>query len=188
MARQKRRPVIPGNLHGAPETSGAPSVPESSVASSADTYQETLQNLRTHQSALERQIADLRQKQRDLEVSEIRYFDLYDLAPVGYLTLGDRCVILEANLAAANMLGVPRSSLAGVPMIRFLCTEDRECCLGMYRTLREQGGHMTAELRLRRSDRSTFWTRIDLARVAAGLTEPTCLTLPAKDRFHELTA
>jgi PAS domain S-box-containing protein len=175
MARQKsiRTKISTGDE--VPTEAVSPLDPETLETSSAETFQETLQNLRTHQSALELQIADLRRKQRDLEFSEIRYFDLYDLAPVGYLTLSDRCVIVEANLAAANMLRVPRSSLAGVSMIRFLCTEDRECCLGMYRTLRDQGGHMTAELRLRRSDRSTFWTRIDLA--ATGADSPNFLVV-----------
>ena len=181
MARQKsiRAEISTGHEvpaeHEVLAETATPSDPQTPETSSVDTFQETLQNLRTHQSALERQIADLRQKQRDLEVSEIRYFDLYDLATVGYLTLSNRCVIVEANLAAANMLRVPRSSLAGVSMIRFLCTEDRECCLGMYRTLRDQGGHMTAELRLRRSDRSTFWTRIDLA--ATGADSPNFLVV-----------
>jgi len=41
----------------------------------------------------------------ELEASQARYFDLYDLAPVGYVTLTEQGVIQEANLRAATCLG-----------------------------------------------------------------------------------
>lgn|ERR1700728_4094107 len=55
-----------------------------------------LHELRVHQ--LEVQNESLRRAQEDLEALRERYFDLYDLAPVGYLTLTEQGLILEANL------------------------------------------------------------------------------------------
>ena len=80
--------------------------------------------LRVHQIELEMQNEELRRAQAELEASRARYFDLYDLAPVGYFTLGEQGLILEANLAGAGLLGVTRGDLAKQPMSRFILPED----------------------------------------------------------------
>src|SRR5215472_10923566 len=60
-----------------------------------------VQELEVHQIELERQNEDLRRAQSELEESRDELSDLYDFAPVGYLTLGeDTVIILRANLRA----------------------------------------------------------------------------------------
>jgi len=68
-------------------------------------------NLQTHQIELEMQNRELRETQEKLEQSHNRYVDLYDFAPVGYLTLNNKGCILDINLAGASMLGVERSQI-----------------------------------------------------------------------------
>ena len=63
--------------------------------------------LRVHHTELESQNEELRQARQRLEASQARYFDLYDLAPVGYLTLSENGTIREANLTAASLPGLP---------------------------------------------------------------------------------
>ena len=76
----------------------------------SEEVQRLIQELDTYQIELELQILDLRQVQEDLEKSYRRYADLYDFAPVAYFTVSVAGMITEANLTAAEKLGVARTS------------------------------------------------------------------------------
>ena len=84
-----------------------------------------IHELQVHQIELEMQNEELRKAQAEIESSRSRYFDLYDFAPIGYVTLDRKGTILEANLAAANLLDVERSKLLSRPFIRFVSPESR---------------------------------------------------------------
>jgi PAS domain S-box-containing protein len=120
-----------------------------------------LHELRVHQIELEMQNEELRRVQTELEESRARYFDLYDLAPVGYLTLDDKGIILEANLTAARLLGVPRGDLVKQPLSKFILPEDQDTHYRRRRLLLEKGAPQSWELRLLRKDSELFWARIE---------------------------
>jgi PAS domain S-box-containing protein len=56
---------------------------------------------------------ELRRSRAEVEAWLERYTELYDFAPVGYVTLGRDGAILQANLAGASLLGVERGRLSG---------------------------------------------------------------------------
>ncbi len=85
------------------------------AAGSSDEFSEDdllglVHKLRVHQVELELQNESLRQTEIELQDARDRYFDLYDLAPVAYLTLDREGVILAANLMAATLMGCERRS------------------------------------------------------------------------------
>jgi PAS domain-containing protein len=88
--------------------------------------QQLLHELLVDQIELELQGEELRRVQEALEISRARYFDLYDLAPVGYVTLSEQGMIREANLTAATLWGVPRSALVKQPLTRFILPKDQD--------------------------------------------------------------
>ena len=74
-----------------------------------------------------------------MEASRARYFKLYDLAPVGYITLTPEMVIREANLAASRLLGTERNKLINKRLSSFLAPNSQEELHLHYRQL-QQGG------------------------------------------------
>jgi PAS domain S-box-containing protein len=90
-----------------------------------------IRELQVHQIELEMQNEDLRLSQTELEESRSKYADLYDCAPVGYLTLDGRGGIEEANLTAATLLGVEHHKLRDHFFSHFLVEADRLVFLGL---------------------------------------------------------
>ena len=54
---------------------------------------------------LENKVANLRQIVQQLEAYRDRYVDLYELAPVGYVTLDEEGYVQEINIAGSQLLG-----------------------------------------------------------------------------------
>ncbi|MBK6404112.1 MAG: PAS domain-containing protein [Holophagales bacterium] len=84
-----------------------------------------LHELQVHQVELELQNAELQRTRDEVEAALERYTDLYDFAPVGYFTLARDGGIYSANLAGADLLGVPRARLLGRRFGTFLPLTER---------------------------------------------------------------
>jgi PAS domain S-box-containing protein len=84
-----------------------------------------LHELEVHQIELEMQNEELKEARDKLEALLEIYTDLYDFAPVGYLTLDREGAIGEANLAGASLLGIARSALVKQRLGLFVSPADR---------------------------------------------------------------
>ena len=122
-----------------------------------------LHDLRVHQIELEMQNEELRRTQAELEASRARYFDLYDLAPVGYLTVGDAGLILEANFTAATLFGLARGALVMQRLSRFIVPEDQDRYYLHRKRLASTVATSSIDLRLRKEDGTPFWARFEAA-------------------------
>jgi PAS domain S-box-containing protein len=89
--------------------------------------QRLVHELEVHQIELEMQNEELCKAREELETALDRYTDLYDFAPVGYVTLDRDGVLLAANLNGATLLGVDRSRLIGRRFVPFVAEESRPC-------------------------------------------------------------
>jgi len=96
-----------------------------------------------------------------MEESRDRYADLYDFAPVGYLTLNDAGMIAEANLTGAALLGVERKQLLGCRFAQFVTGKDRDNWHRHFSAALQQGGKQSCELALLRADGSPFHAQMD---------------------------
>jgi PAS domain S-box-containing protein len=120
-----------------------------------------LHELSVHQIELEIQNEHLRQIQVELDTARARYFDLYDLAPLGYLTFGEDGLIREANLTAATLLDVTRAELLNKPISKWILNEDLEIYYLHSKRLLESGIPQAFELRMVKKDKTIFWARLN---------------------------
>ncbi|MGZ8547854.1 MAG: PAS domain-containing protein, partial [Sulfuricurvum sp.] len=95
-------------------------------ALSPEVTQKMLHELHVYQIELEIQNQELRKTEETLESQRMHYFELYDLAPVGYCTLSEQGLIVQANLTAAKLLGLTRNELINRPISNFILKEDQD--------------------------------------------------------------
>ena len=131
---------------------------------SADAVHELL----VHQVELEMQNEELRRLQASLESERTRYFELFDLAPVGYLTLDGKNLITEANLTSAHQFGLPREKLAKRPFSRVILPADQDIFYLARKALPADGTPQTCQLRLLKSDGTSFWGLLEVSAAAPG--------------------
>lgn len=118
--------------------------------------------LQVHQIELELQNEELRRAQLDLQLTAERYADLYDFAPVGYLSVDAKGMIVKGNLTAAVMLGVERRELMSASFSRFVFADD----VAHFNYLRHRTFQphetQTIELRLHPAEGDLFWARLEV--------------------------
>ncbi len=124
--------------------------------------------LQVHQIELELQNDELRRTQEALQDARESYIDLYDFAPVGYLAVSNTRLILKANLTAATLLGVPRTSMINQPLSRFILLEDQDSYYqhlnqlsAQYEASQESPSELqSCELRMVKKDQTVFWAQL----------------------------
>ena len=130
--------------------------------------QSLVHELRVHQIELEMQNDELRRTQQELEASREKYFDLYDLAPAGYLSINENGIILESNLTAASMLSQERSYLVGQLFTRLIFREDQNIYYGCHKQLVETRENQICRIRMVKKDGNPLWVRINIS-IAQGI-------------------
>ena len=120
-----------------------------------------VEELHVHQVELEIQNDELRSMQCELEQSRKKYSDLYDFAPVGYLTLSEEGRIVESNLTAARQLGVQRSILIGKPFNLYASENYRDELHLHLRTVFKTRQPHTCEIKLDGRGRTDRYFQLD---------------------------
>jgi two-component system sensor histidine kinase/response regulator len=129
-----------------------------------------IHELLVHQVELEMQNEELRRLQLELAASRESYFNLFDLAPVGYCVLDTQGLIVQANLTFATMLGQNRGQLLQVPFSRYLHRDDADGYqLGRRNHFADPS---LSEFRMLRANGEEFWAHLVASQIRAGQDEP----------------
>ena len=102
--------------------------------------------LQVHQIELEMQNGELRQTRSELEAALSLYTELYDFAPVGYVTLTTEGLITTINLRGAALLGSERKSLQNKRFASYISKNDQTRWNQLFLDLRMNGGIDSTEL------------------------------------------
>jgi PAS domain S-box-containing protein len=125
-----------------------------------------LHELQVHQVELMMQNDELRRAQITIEESRDRYVDLYDFAPIGYLTLSREGMINEINLTASDMFGVVRKKLLARRFSQFVVESDRDRWYSHFSSVLKHDQRQQCELDFLRKDGSQFHAKVYSIRVA----------------------
>ena len=127
------------------------------------------QQLQILQNELEMQVEDLRRSNLELEQSRNKYEFLYDVAPVGYVTLDSSGTIQSVNLTGATLLRKDRSSLSGLHFEQFVAVEDRHAFNDFLTVVLACRDKKTCRVKLANdSGRPPLYVRIDMMASASG--------------------
>ncbi len=123
--------------------------------------QRLVHDLQVHQVELQMQNEELRETQLQLAQSCDLYADLYDFAPVGYLTLRPDLTIDRANLSASALLGVERRLLLGRPLSNFIAPESQDTLYQHHRAVLESSEKQTCVLIVRRPEAPPIYVQLE---------------------------
>jgi PAS domain S-box-containing protein len=171
---RRKTPKSVADLRQRAEAQAGAAEPVSLAAQTPEAIEQLIHELRVHQFELEMQNEELRKAQAEIEAGRARYLDLYDLAPVGYVTVSEEGLILEANLTATTLLGVKRGALINQSLARFILEEDLNIYYLNRKKLLKTGEPQGQELRLVKSDGSAFWAWLDGAIAEGSGGKPVC--------------
>lgn len=126
------------------------------LRSSVNQSDRLLHELRVHQIELEIQNRALREAQDQLELSRDRYAELFEFAPMAYLTVEEDGRIIEVNLTASRMLGLDRPALIGRRLQTVVGLADPLAFRSVIRLASESKQECRSEISFRTSSQQAF--------------------------------
>jgi len=128
-----------------------------------------IHELEVHKIELEMQNAELAKSRDDLEEMLEKYTELYDFAPVGYLSIDQKSVLSKINLAGSGFLGINRSQLNGRCFTDFIALSDRPAFCIFLERLFESHTNEKCEVALLNGGGNTAFVKIAAVAAVSGL-------------------
>ena len=161
-------------------------MPPTGKQMTSEEMRQALHELRLHQIELEMQNEELRRAQTELEAVRAKYFDLYDMAPIGYVTLNEQGQLLEFNATFTTMLGVSENEFHNLPFNRLVFHEDQDTYNRFRKQLVASGERIGCELRLNNPGLNPLWVKIEASRAYENENAPVyrMVIIDISDRKH----
>lgn len=127
----------------------------------AGDLQRLVHELEVHQIELELQNEELIQTRTELEAALDKYTNLYNFAPVGYITISRNGTIHDANLVTSKYFGVERSLLLNTRFGGYVTQESFLTLNNFLKQLDIEDGEKSCELALMKNQGEPKWVHIE---------------------------
>lgn len=143
------------------ELQGQSARPNALPEISADQIDSYIHEIQVYQIELEMQNDELRRTQVELSEAHERYFNLFELAPVGYFVLDDKGLIQNVNLTGASLLGMERRALVNKRFTQHIATQWQDAFYIHRKQTLDVKDKQCCELELLKPDGTTFHGRLE---------------------------
>ena len=129
----------------------------------AQPYEVLLHELLVHKVELEMQNEELRNNHNAMEEARDRYLNLYEFAPIGYVTISREVLISEINLTGCAQLGIERNNLVNSLFASYVAPHDRDRWHRLFLNMMEdsEGEKHAFDMEMLRADGSIFHAHLD---------------------------
>jgi two-component system CheB/CheR fusion protein len=155
---------------------------EEAVPGGEEDSRRLVHELEVHQVELEMQNEQLREARSELEAGLADFTDLYDFAPVGYVTFDRDGTILQANLTATGFLGRERTRLVGARLGFFVSTAHVATFNVFLKKVFESQAKEVCEVELTTQKSPSLWVHIEAAASDAGRRECRAVLVDISER------
>lgn len=114
-----------------------------------DKMRKLIFELEINRIELELQNKELRKSQLEVEKLHLKYSQLYEAAPIGYLTLDDQNCIIDVNKRAAEMLFIDKKQLIGQKFANFVDSDHQDVFYLHQHHLKQFGKRLSCNLYLK---------------------------------------
>ena len=133
-----------------------------------ESTQRLVHELQVHQIEQEMQIDELRHTRDAIDTALENYADLYDFAPVGYVTLDRKGAISSVNLSGASLLGVERTRLIGRDFARSMPVVTRPIFAEFLAKVFASHGKESCEVSLTAKGDAQLFVRVEAVTSSSG--------------------
>ena len=123
---------------------------------------ELIHELQVHQIELEMQNDELQRSRTEIEKLNHKYYDLYNSAPAGYITMDMATRITEINIIGAELLGIGQTERHNYIFNLFIVPEYRDIFNFHVKNALRTGNKQNFELNLKRRDKTIFHAHIEM--------------------------
>ena len=123
--------------------------------------QKVLEELHLHQAELEMQNDELRIANEKLELQQIKFSGIYDLAPIGYYILDKDGLINEVNNAGISLLETWRGNILDKHLQAFVDTNHRDAYHIFFRQMLNSGRKQSCQLKMQSLKGREFYVQME---------------------------